>query len=181
MSKTTTEEVESIVVSPKTLEKVFKLKERQIRYLAEDGILTKASRGKYKFTESVTNYIAHLKANKELKNPDKDKEKKVDYDEQKAKHELAKRLRTEMQLAKMENKLHDSEDVEAVMADMLYKFRAKMLAIPSKLAPGLANEHDIVEISKILKDTIHSALIELADYNPEMFIEEDQSFEEEDD
>jgi len=169
------EQAEAIVVSPKVLQRAFNIGERRVRQLAQEGILVKSERGRYLFVESVSNYITHLKANNDLKNHVEKKE--IDYEEEKAKHELAKRKLKELELSKAENTLHEASDVESIMADMLLKFRAKMLAIPSKLAPGLANEHDTVEVSKILKDTIHLALIELADYSPDMFNEEDEDLE----
>jgi len=175
LSKIQNEQAEAIIVAPKVLQKAFNLSERRVRQLAQENILVKSGRGRYLFVESVSNYITHLKANNDLKNHVELKE--IDYEEEKAKNERAKRKLKEMELAKAENSLHEASDVEAVMADMLLKFRAKMLAIPSKLAPGLANEHDTVEVSKILKDTIHLALIELADYSPDMFNEEDEDLE----
>ncbi len=175
MSIIQNEQAEAIVVSAKVLQRAFIIGERRVRQLAQENILVKSGRGRYLFVESVSNYITHLKANNDLKNHVEEKE--IDYDEEKAKHELAKRKLRELELRKAESTLHEAADVEAVMADMLLKFRAKMLAIPSKLAPGLANEHDVIEVSKLLKSTIHLALIELADYSPDMFNEKDEDLE----
>ena len=170
MEKITPEQAKAIVVTPKVLEIAFGVKDRQIRYLAEEGVIKKTGRGKYLLIDNVKNYIAHLKANKELKAP-KEEENKISFDDEKAKHELAKRQKTEIELKLMLKEVHKTEDIERVMADMLFKFRAKMLAMPAKLAPGLANEHDVIEVSKILKSTINEALIELADYSPDLFSE----------
>jgi hypothetical protein len=64
-----------------------------------------------------------------------------------------------------ENKLHSSEDIEAVMKDMLVNFKARLMAIPAKLAPVLCKKTDRAEIFKLLKEHIDEALLELSDFN----------------
>ena len=171
MSKIQNEQADAIVVSPKVLERAFNIGERRVRQLAQENILVKSGRGRYLFIDSVSNYITHLKANNDIKNNVEESE--IDYDEEKAKHEKAKRIKAELELRKIENSLHEAADVEAVMTDMIYNFRAKILAIPSMLAPALANEHDLNVVNRLLKDTLQQALVELADYDSDMFIEED--------
>lgn len=172
MTTENTEQSDAIVVPVKVLEKAFGIKERRIRQLAQEGILVKSSRGRYKLIESVLNYITHLKANNEIKNPDVDDEK-IDYDEEKAKHEKSKRIKSELELKVIERKLHEACDVEKVMTDMLYNFRARILSMPATLAPILANEHDASKVNKILKTSCLEALYELAEYNPDAFHEKD--------
>ena len=90
-----------------------------------------------------------------------------------AKHEAIKLQMSDMQLKLMQGKLHKSEDVEKVMTNMLASMRAKLLSLPSRVAPSIAGVSDPAEVVTILKDVIYDVLHELADYTPEMFYGED--------
>lgn len=162
MSKIQVEQTEAIVVAPKVLEIAFGIGERRVRQLAQENILVKSRRGRYLLIESVSNYIVHLKANNDLKNHVEDK--KIDYDEERAIHENVKRQKAELELRKMQNMLHEAKELEKVMADMLYNFRVKILAVPSRFAPALANEHDPVVINQLLKETMNQTLTEEDEY-----------------
>jgi len=166
MSKIQNEQADAIVVSPKVLERAFNIGKRRVSQLAQENILVKSGRGRYLFIDSISNYITHLKANNDIKNNVEESE--IDYDEEKA-----KRIKAELELKKMENTLHEAADVEAIMTDTIYNFRAKILAIPSMLAPSLANEHDVNVVNRLLKDTLQQSLIELSDYDSSMFTNED--------
>lgn len=51
------------------------------------------------------------------------------------------------------------------MKDMLVNFKARLMAIPAKLAPVLCRKTDRAEIFKLLKEHIDEALQELSDFN----------------
>lgn len=184
MSKATTDQAEAIVVPVKVLEKAFGIKERRVRQLAQEGILVKSGHGRYNFIESVINYITHLKANIEIKNLS-DEDSKIDYDEEHALHEKAKRIKAELELQVMSGQLHEADIIEKVMTDMLSNFRARILALPSKIAPIIQIENNISKIQTIIKDACMEALHELAEYDPEKFysdkhikiVEDDEGFE----
>ena len=165
MSKET-EDFEKLLVSSKTLEALFGVKDRTIRDLAERGIIKRDSHGRYLFWDSARSYITALKvanAGKTNQNVD-DKGKNIDLDEEKAQHEHIKRQITEIELQLIKGQVHKAEDVEAVMTDMFTKFRSKMTALPAKMARKLEGKSK-VEIQKILKTEIDNALVELASYN----------------
>ncbi len=165
MSKET-EDFEKLLVSSKTLEALFGVKDRTIRDLAERGIIKRDSHGRYLFWDSARSYITALKvanAGKTNQNVD-DKGKNIDLDEEKAQHEHIKRQITEIKLQLIKGQVHKAEDVEAVMTDMFTKFRSKMTALPAKMARKLEGKSK-VEIQKILKTEIDNALVELASYN----------------
>lgn len=63
-----------------------------------------------------------------------------------------------------ENQLHSGEDIENVMTDMLMNFKARLMAIPTKLSPVLCKKTDKAEIYKLLKEYIDEALTELSDF-----------------
>lgn len=160
------EDFEKLLVSSKTLEALFGVKDRTIRDLAERGIIKRDSHGRYLFWDSARSYITALKvanAGKSTQNVD-DKGKNIDLDEERAQHEHIKRQITEIKLQLIKGQVHKAEDVEAVMTDMFTRFRSKMTALPTKMARKLEGKSK-VEIQRILKQEIENALVELASYN----------------
>lgn len=162
-----------LMVPVKTMEDALGIKERRIRQLTEEGILVKGARGRYILIDSVKNYINHLKANKDIAAADK-KDKEIDYEDEHAKHERAKRKKAELELRVMTGELHEASVVEKVMTDMLSTFRSRMLGLPAKLAPELTIVHDVNDIQVVLKDAVMEALHELANYDPELFYSDKQ-------
>lgn len=91
-----------------------------------------------------------------------------DYDQARTRKMNADAEISEMELAQLRLKLCNTEDVIKAWADVLNACRAKMLSLPSKLAPVLATEEDAVMIKELLDNQIHEALTELSNYNPEI-------------
>lgn len=166
----TTEDFEEILVSSKTLEALFGVKDRTIRDLADKGIIKRDSHGKYLFWNSAKSYITALKVANAGKGNVKtdDDESDLDLEAEKAQHERLKRQITEIKLQLIKGQVHKAEDVEAVMTDMFEKFKSKMTALPSKLARKLEGKSR-TEIQRVLKKEIDNALVELASYNPADF------------
>lgn len=162
------DELNDILVASKVLEALFGVADRTIRYLADNGIVKRNSHGKYLLMESAKNYITTLKAGNAANVRTDDTEEELNLDTERALHEHTKRQITEIKLQLIKGQVHKSEDVEAVMTDMFIKFREKMTAMPAKLARKLEGK-DKLEIQKILRKEIDSALNELADYNPADF------------
>ena len=164
---------EEMLVSSKTLEALFGVKDRTIRDLTEKGIIKRDSHGKYLFWDSAKSYIVALKIANAGKNQAKDEEQGLNYEEEHALHEHIKRQITEIKLQLIKGQVHKAEDVEAVMTDMFSKFKSKMTALPSKLAKKLEGKNKI-EIQEILKREIDNALVELASYNPADFYSDER-------
>lgn len=162
------EELNDILVTSKVLEALFGVADRTIRYLADNGIVKRDSHGKYLLMDSAKSYITTLKVGNTAKVRTDDAKEELSLYTEKALHEHAKRQITEIKRQLIEGQVHKSEDVEAVMTDMFIKFREKMTAMPAKLARKLEGK-DKLEIQKILRKEIGSALNELADYNPADF------------
>lgn len=72
----------------------------------------------------------------------------------------------ELELAKIRAELVKTEDVVKAWEDVLRAMRAKMLAIPTKLAPVVANESEPNICKALLDKEIEEALHELANYQP---------------
>ncbi len=163
--------VEHVTVSSSVLANLFGLSTRRIRQLEEESIIKKVARGKYSLQENIKSYITFIKTTANLKE-NKSEETKVDYDEEHALLEKAKREKTELELAAMRGTIHFSEDVERVMNNMLSNFRSKVLALPSRAAPSLITLTSIADIQEILQMEVLDVLHELSNYNPSEFYSE---------
>ena len=171
-------DVDSMTVSVGVLANMFSLSERRIRQMAEEGILVRASKGRYKLVDSLKNYLLALKLAAEganVDNPDGD----INIDEEKALHERIKRHISEMKLQVMKGELHKAADVEQVMMDMLASFKTRVMNIPSKVAPVLENR-DTAYIKDHLTKEVMEVLNELKDYNPKDFYSDEYVEGEED-
>ena len=63
--------------------------------------------------------------------------------------------------------MHEAADVEMFLNDMLLNFRARLLAVPGKIAPQILGETDINTIIKLLTDEMFQTLDELSEYEPD--------------
>lgn len=142
------------------LAKLIGITQRRVNQLAEDKIITRQPEGDFVLPEAIAEFYSFKFQNEEA----------IDYMSEKAKHEAAKRQLAEIELAKRRNEVHEAEDVEYVMTDMLVNLRSQLLGIPAKMAPILANR-DKDFIDKALADEVQTRLAELSEYNPTIFIE----------
>ncbi len=173
-----TTDVSAITVNSASLEKMIGVSDRRIRQLAEEGIVVRAAKGRYKMVESITNYILSLKVAMEAAGTDF-QDGELDLEEEKAIHERVKRHISELKLQVMKGELHRSGDVERVMTDMLVSIRARLLAMPTKLAPLLVARNDAGYIRTAINREVLDALNELKDYSPKDFQGDDFVGEEE--
>lgn len=144
------------------LEYILGLTRQRIWQLAEDGVIPKPKeRGDYDIHECVKKYYEYLH--------EVGGDEELDGKYERARKAKAEADRIEMDLAIKRGQVHSSEDVEAVLNDMIAFFRAKMLSMPTKLAPILAAELNPRIIKKKLDDEIYEALSELSEYDPQYF------------
>ncbi len=164
------DDISVVTVTASVLGDIIGVTDRRVRGLAEEGILVRAAKGRYKLMESLKNYILTLKiSNSNDAHPDPEV---LDLDIEKAKHEVLKRQMSELKLHLMEGNVHKSEDVRAVMSDMLVTFRSRLMNHPVKTAPVLAGMHDPGEIQDYLEKEMLDALAELKEYDPKEFYDD---------
>ena len=163
-----TEKMDVTIVSSLTLSDIWGISDRRVRQLAGEGVIEAVSRGKYNLIDCTRRYCSYLRQNSEAGS--EKKEVRMDLDSEKALHEKAKREKTELQLKVMKGELHASKDVESIMTDMITRAKVKLLGLPSKVAPSVIGFKDISKVQAILKNHIEEALLELVEYNPELFL-----------
>ena len=165
------EDVNNVVVSSTVLADLFGLTTRRIRMLADEGIIKKTSRGRYNLQENIKSYIVYLKTNQDLKEKIVDDDE-LDPDKERAFLTRRQREKLDLEIAAMRGQMHFSNDVERVMNDMLANFRAKIIALPTKIAPILIARNDISEIQEMLQREFFEVLHELSCYDPTLFYSE---------
>ena len=158
----------------KAVARFLDISDRRVRQLRDEKVIEEVRPGLYDLLDTNRRYINYLRK----RNPES--EEAVDYNTERAKLVRAKRENEELDLKIRKNQLHSSEDVEAVLSNMLISFRSRLMAIPSRLSPILSKKTDKAEIFKILKAQIDEALNELSDFNA-LFGEGAESNDEESD
>lgn len=119
------DDISMVTVSSKVLAEIIGVGERQIRNLAEEGILVRNSHGKYLLLKSVKNYITNLKIAKAGEKVASDFDgTELDWEQEKARHEHLKSMITEINLQLIKGQVHRSQDVGSVITDMFTKFRS---------------------------------------------------------
>lgn len=131
----------------------------RIRQLERSGIISKIGRGRYNVASAVQGYCAYLK--EVADQPEGLSEKDL--------LDRTRRKKLELEIQIMRGELHRAEDVKREMNIMLSAFRARCLAIPTKVSPQLLGQADLAVVQSTLKREIYEALAELADYDPEVF------------
>lgn len=171
--------IDNITVAAAVLGELFGVKDRRIRQMADEGIVVRAAKGRYKLVDSIKNYMLSLKLAAEGVGLDM-VDGEINFDEEKALHERVKRHISELKLQTMKGELHKAEDVETVMMDMLAAFKTRMMNIPSKVAPILESR-DAAYIKDRLTNEVTEALNELKDYDPKAFYSDEYVESEEED
>lgn len=148
---------------------------QRVRDLTRSGILKKhriAPGERYSIEESVHAYISYLRDMAKSKQKD---ESIVDAEKRKAQAEAdLKRSKADiamLQLNELEGKMHRSEDVEAVMTDLIYAIRSMLIALPGRLAVDVSSTTSAQEASEVIKKEVYKILNELSEYkyNPEEY------------
>ena len=85
-----------------------------------------------------------------------------------------RKAEAEADLAEMERdekagRLHKDQDIARVWGGVLMAFRARMLALPTKMAPKVHGMATIADVEAELRTTVNEALKELSEHEPSRF------------
>ena len=105
---------------------------------------------------------ARAGAGRKPKNQDDDGDHYVRLAKARADHEEEKAALARMDRLQRAGELVDAGEVEQQFIEIAARVKAKLLAIPVKLAPQLVAVTDIGEADAMIKAAIHEALRELA-------------------
>ena len=149
---------------------VLGLSSNRIYQLSQEGIITSAQRGKYPLADSVQRYIAHLGRDAVTEDEVKlDKVKRTAEAQLKA----SKAKIASLEAQELEGKMHRSEDVEALTADLIYSIRGSLLALPGRLAVDVAAVKTPAEAAEVIKREVYLVMKDLSSYTyePEKYAE----------
>lgn len=133
---------------------ILGLTPRRIQQLADDGIIPKPSKpGAYDIPACVQTYYY----NEFIGNEDDE----LDGKYERARKAKAEADRIEFDLEIKQGKYVETELVEHILTGIISNCRAKLLALPRKLAPTVSTAQSPNEVEEILTDGINEALDEL--------------------
>ena len=87
---------------------------------------------------------------------------RLDLQQERAKLAQRQTERTEIQIDEMKGHLVDAEEVKTAWTNMAAACRAKLLAIPTKMAGEVMALETLQEVQDVLKSQVYEALSELA-------------------
>lgn len=156
------------LVDSKTIATLFGVTTRRVQQLAQEGIIIATKQGnanRYDLLPTIQRYIKYLTEKANGREPSK-KDAETESRRMEAEADL-KRSKADMaalQLKELEGKMHRSEDVEAVMTDLVYAIRSMLMALPGRLAVDVTTSSSAAEASEIIKAEVYKILEELAGY-----------------
>lgn len=152
----------------------FGMTTKNVQLLAQKEIIpSEKINGHYKFDldDTIKTYIRYLsdKANgreaaKKETAAGRKEEAEADLKRSKADIEALK-------LKELEGKMHRSEDVEAVITNVVYLIRSMLIALPGRLAVDVVSVGTAAEASVVIRNEVYKILEELSNfqYDPEEF------------
>jgi hypothetical protein len=142
---------------------------RHLARLTLEGVLKRARttkgkeiRGRYPL-EAVTAFCDYLRNRAKIAGASQGKWEELRNAKMAGENEIV-----QLRLSQMKGRLHDARDVEYVMTNMLTRFKARILAIPTRVARQCQGKK-FKEIVVIIRKELELALRELADYDARLF------------
>lgn len=156
-------------IDTKTVADLFGMTPRRIQQLTKEGILPAKKKGnsnQYQLITTVRQYIRYLTDKASGREVTTVKEQRAEERRLEAEADLkrSKADITALQLKELEGNMHRSEDVEAVMTDLVFTIRSMMIALPGRLAVDVANASTAAEASDLIRSETYKILEELANY-----------------
>lgn len=126
------------LVDSKTIAALFELTPRRIQQLTKEGVIAATKEGnanRYDLLPTIQKYIRYLTAKANGREPSKkDAETEGRRLEAEADLKRSKADIAALQLKELKGTMHRSDDVEAVMTDLVYSIRSMLAALPGRLA-----------------------------------------------
>lgn len=139
-----------------------------IGQLTSQGVISKTKTGHgslYSLYDTMRNYCAYLeKRAKDKEAPDDVKKLDMRRKSADAKLKEAKATVAELEAAEFQGKMHRSEDVQAMTADLLFCVRGALLAVAGRCATDCAASDNPAEVQKIIQREVYAVLKELTEY-----------------
>ena len=151
-------------VNQKELAAILGITDRRVRQLKNEfglfskGLSSEKKQKNYVLEKCVPEYI-NYKLEAEV-------QQGTGYNKEKEQAEQIKKKISILKLRKLKRELHEADDVEEFLTDMLVNFKNRLLSVPQKVAPLIVSEDDVNVILDILEREIFQTLEELSEYDP---------------
>jgi hypothetical protein len=159
------------------LAKLVRATPRWILKLTADGVLHRAQdadgselRGRYS-AHAVGDFCDYLRQQARI-----DDSSEIRYSALRNERMAAENELSQLTLAERKGQLHNSDDVEFVMTQMLTAFKARTLAIPARVSRSLIGKTKFKEIFDIIMHEIEQCLLELSGYDESKFVKQNREY-----
>lgn len=148
-------------VSPSELAAVLGVTGRRIHQLVEDGILSRAARGRFNLADSVQRYAAFR-----TDHATDDESLSLDRAKRTAEAQLkaSKATVAKIQADELKSSMYRAEDVAAMTEDLIYAIHDALDALPDRLAVDVAAVSTAAEASEVIRKEVHKVMRELSTY-----------------
>lgn len=153
----------AMLVNAKTMAKIMDLSERRVNQLVAEKVINKDEDGQFNVMQVIVEYYK----NKAGIGPG------INYDQEHALLEKVKREMAEIELAELKNEVHRADDIKNVLGGMIIACRNKLLAMPFGISVKLVGQKNPNVIIDLLTREVKIALDELAEYDANMFVGDD--------
>lgn len=124
--------------------------------LPDNGkLFVKGEGGKYDLALFVQRWVKY--------NVDHETAEEQSLDEVKARHEVIKTRKTELEVAQLEGRLVDVNEIRKLWGGVANNVMQNMLRLPSKVSPLLVMMNDVETISSIIDTEIRELLTQIAE------------------
>lgn len=146
-------------MSVETIARLLDMTPRRVQQLVKENILPKpVARGQYDAVRCSVAYIRYLNGRLDGDVGDLNSEK--------TRLTRAQAVKIERENAAEEGKLIPLADAIQGWSELVSAAKSKLLNMPGRLAPSLANTRNTQEVERILAKAVNEALVELADWKP---------------
>ena len=143
-----------MLISLSTLSECLGVTKEHVTRLANKGVIPKSINGEYDLVPSVRGYVESLRSRTDPAS--------ISLTQEKALLAKRQRERIELELAQTRGGLISVKLVKEEWEKLISASRARLLVIPTKLAPLIFTLKSIPEVKEVIQDAIHEALRELA-------------------
>ena len=168
------EKSDKTLVGSTVIADYFGMTTKNVQTLAKSGVIPSERAGnylKFDFDQTIKTYIRYLSDKANGREAAKKETAKGRKEEAEADLKRSKADIEALRLKELEGKMHRSEDVEAVMTDMIFLIRSMLIALPGRLAVDVAEVQTAAEASVVIRKEVYKVLEELAhyQYDPEEY------------
>ncbi len=141
-------------ISAATLCEITKLTDRRHRQLAGDGYFPPPIDGNYQMVPTLTGLVNHLR-----EMADRNADSMAD---EKLRKTRAERQLAELKLSRERKESLDAQSVFKAWENILVTIRAKLLSLPTQMAPRVTYLDEQPDVEEVLEQSITQALVDLS-------------------